>query len=377
MTYRIDRITVAPLPPLPTDGGTVLPDWAQPALRVPVAQPWSENLHRFAIGVGDDVGNTGWFGPVGGSVAMTVSDQLAPVVTGLDVRAWRAFTDLRPAGRHRSSAQVRMAVSAVELAAWDLRSRVTHTTVESLLGGVARTSVPAYATALGIDIDHPLAPEIAAWIVEQGFWAQKWGLPGYDRAESPQADAARLERIRQAIGDAARLCVDACGTWSHAYGRQMLPVLAECRVTWIEEPGHLDPAAMAAFGLACAAGEHDYDPTQQLASLTAGGVQVWQPDPAWNGGLAHSLRMVELAALHGIPCFPHGTALAVAVRLAALTPATTIPAVEYHLTLEPLRQAIFRVPLIPAEGRFLLNEEPGLTGPYLFPDNQEDSDHAA
>lgn len=368
MTYRIDRITLAPLPPMPTNGLGILPDWARPAVRIPTAQPWSENLRRLAVGIIDDVGNTGWFGPISGSIAMIVGDQLAAAVTGLDLRAWRDFQDLRPMGRHCSGAHARMAASAVELAAWDLRSRITNTTVEGLLGGAARTSVPAYATALGIDIDHPLAPDIATWIVEQGFWGQKWDLPGYNRDESPRVDAARLDRLRHAIGDHARLCIDVRGRWSRDYARQMLPVLAEHRVTWIEEPGHVDPADLAAFGLANADGEHDYDPVNQLASLNGGATQVWQPDPAWNGGLAHSVRMVELAGMQGIPCFPHGSALAVTLRLAALMPSTTVPAVEYHLTLEPLRQAVHLAPLTPVEGRFPLGDEPGLSSPYCFSD---------
>lgn len=375
---RIERVTVAPLPPLPLGGPNALPDWTQPAVRTPPARPWAENLRRFAVGVADTEGNTGWFGPVGGAVAGIAIDQVAPAVIGLDVRAWRALLDLRPAGRHTSGAHARLAVSAVELAAWDLRCRVTNTTIAGLLGGVARASVPAYATALGVDIDHPLAPDIAAWIAEQGFWGQKWRLPGYERGEPPSVDRARLGRLRRVIGERERLCVDAGGRWSRDYARQMLPVLAEHEVSWIEEPGHVAPAELAAHGLAHATGEHDYDLAGQLASLCGGEVQVWQPDPAWNGGLAHSLRMAELAQMRGIACFPHGTALAVTVHLAALMPAHTVPAVEYHLTLEPLRQTVHQTPLTPTRGRFALGDEPSLTAPYRYDSryDSEDTDHA-
>lgn len=371
MTYRIERVTIRPLPPLPGGGPDILPEWATPALRAPAAQPWPENQRRFAVGLVDNSGNTGWFGPVCASVAAIAVDQVCPAVTGVDVRAWRAFTDLRPAGRHRFGAHARMAVSAVELAAWDLRSRLAGIAVEALLGGAARTSVSAYATALGVDIDHPLASDIAAWIEDQGFWGQKWRLPGCERGEPHQVDAARLARIRDAIGDRARVCIDVCGAWSRAYARQMLPILAENQVSWIEEPGSVDAASLTAFGLAHATGEHDYDPQQQLANLTGDCVQVWQPDPAWNGGLAHTLRMVEVAAMRGIACFPHGTALAVAARLTALLPATAAPAVEYHLTLEPLRQAVFHHPVTPIGGVVHLDGKPGLTSTYLFAEPEE------
>lgn len=125
-------------------------------------------------------------------------------------------------------------------------------------------------------------------------------------------------------------------------------------------------ADLARFGLARAAGEHDYDADTQLRTLTRGGVQIWQPDPSWNGGLARSVFLVDLAWALGIPSFPHGSALPVAVHLASLMSADVVPAVEYHLTLEPLRQSVYAVPLSPDRGLFSVVESPGLTTPYLL-----------
>jgi len=377
MPQHITQITVRSLPPLPQDGVSVLPDWTQPAVRKPVVQPWAENSRRFAVGVIDDSATTGWFGPVSESVAMIVGDEVAPAMIGLEVPAWRAFTDIRPLGRHRSGPHARLAVSAVELALWDLRSRTANATVENLLGGRVRTTVPAYATALGIDIDHPLAPDIASWLAGAGFWGQKWALPGHDRGEPPQVDARRLERLREAVGDEARLCVDACGRWTADYGREMLPVLAAHHVTWVEEPGAVSHGDLAGFGLVHACGEHDYDPAEQVRTLTRGGVQVWQPDPTWNGGLSQCLRMVDLATTLGIPCFPHGSGLSAALHLAGVTPAGAVPAVEYHLTLEPLRQAVHTVPLVPESGGFVLIDQLGLSARYRFDENSGGAGYAA
>ncbi|MDA8369062.1 MAG: mandelate racemase/muconate lactonizing enzyme family protein [Nocardiopsaceae bacterium] len=375
---RVRQVVVHPLPALPQHSANILPEWAQPAIRTPIAQPWPENQNRFVIGVVDDLGNTGWFGPVSASVAAIIRDQIMPWAMGVEVRAWRSAATIRPQGRHRSGSHVRLAISAVELALWDLRSRILNLAIGDLIGGRARTVVPAYATALGIDIDHPVAPEVASWLVEEGFWGQKWRLPGYDRGEPPQADARRLERLRIAIGDAARLCVDAGKRWNTGYARQMLPVLAEHQVTWIEEPGMVSDNDLARFGLVHAAGEHDYDSDDQLLTLTCGTVQAWQPDPSWNGGLAHSVRMVELAAALGIPCFPHGSNLPAALHLASLMPSEAIPAVEYHLSLEPLRQAVYTVPLIPDRGAFALTDRPGLAAPYRLDEtNVPGSHHAA
>jgi L-rhamnonate dehydratase len=375
MSY-LTQISVRPLPPLPSHAPGVLPDWAKPAVLTPVAQPWGENRHRFVVGAIDDDGITGWFGPVSLGVATIVIDEVAPAVIGSDVRPWRAFVNIRPAGRHRKGAHARLAVTAVELAVWDLRSQTTNTPITTLLGGRMRTLIPAYATALGIDIDHPLAPEIATWIVGEGFWGQKWGLPGHARGEPPQQDHRRLERLRAAVGDTARLCIDARGCWTVDYMRRMLPALAAQNVVWVEEPGRVGMSDLTQFGLVHACGEHDYDPDEQARTLTNGSIGVWQPDPTWNGGLAHCLRMVDLATALGIPCFPHGNGLPVALHLAAVTPGYAVPAVEYHLTLEPLRQAAYTAPLVPAKGAFSVFDEPGLTAPYRF-DEGDGTGHAA
>jgi len=377
MRSWVRRVVVHSLPELPQDGATILPDWAQPAIRTPMAQGWPENRNRFAIEVVDSLDNTGWFGPVGASMAAIVHDQIAPAIADLDVRAWRSAAAIRPQGRHRSGSHFRLAISAVELALWDLRSRILDTSIGDLLGGRVRAVVPAYATALGIDVDHALAPDIASWLVEEGFWGQKWSLPGHGRGEPAQADARRLERLRSAVADDARLCVDVGGRWNASYARHMLPVLAEHQVTWVEEPGMVAESDLTQRGLVHATGEHDYDPADQLRTLTCGAVQVWQPDPSWNGGLAHSVRMVDLATALGIPCFPHGSSMSAALHLASVMSSEAIPAVEYHLTLEPLRQAVHTVPLVPRGGAFALPDEPGLTMPYRIDETSSAAGHHA
>jgi L-alanine-DL-glutamate epimerase-like enolase superfamily enzyme len=355
----------------------VLPDWTSPARLTPAIQPWAENTRRFAVRIADSDGNCGYYGPVSAAIAAIVTDQIAPAITGQDAWAWRQLPIRAWHGRHSTGAHARLAVSAVELALWDLRSRAASVIVADLLGGSMRSVIPAYATALGIDIDHPLAADIAAWITSAGFWGQKWALPGYGRGEPPVLDGRRLVRIRAAAGDEARLCVDAGGQWDASYARQMLPVLAECQITWLEEPGAADATELTRFGLPCAAGEHAYDAVQQIRCLTGGTVHAWQPDPSWHGGLTQSLRIAELAVALLIPCFPHGSGLAAGLHLASLMSAHDVPAVEYHLTLEPMRQAIHTDPLLPDRGKLTLSGKPGITAPYRLASARDRRGHAA
>jgi L-rhamnonate dehydratase len=265
-------------------------------------------------------------------------------------------------GRHFSGPHFRLAVSAVELALWDLRSQRSGRSVAELLGGPCRTTVFAYATAFGIDVDHPLAMDIARWIAAAGFWGQKWRLPGVYRDQSALADACRVRRLRDAIGPNPRLMIDGLRRWDRTHMLRLLPALAEVDVTWIEEP--TADGWWPGANLALAAGEQTYEPDDQIETIMSGAVQVWQPDVAWHGGLTQALAVVDLAASRGIPSFPHASSLPAGLHLAALCDEATIPAMEYHLTLDPRRHAVLEQPPTPSNGLFALPTEPGLTGPY-------------
>lgn len=357
-------LRVVTLAPQPMTAPTMLPDWAAAAISSASHPPWPETQRWFVIEVHDEDGAAGVFGPCAASVVAIIRDQLAPALVGWPVNVWRGLGRLPVAGRHRSGPHFWLAVSAVELALWDLRSRRAGRPVADLLGGRHRGTVRAYATAFGIDIDHPLALDVARWIAESGFWGQKWRLPGADRGESPRSDAERVHRLRGALGPDARLMIDGLGRWNRAYIMRLLPALSEADVTWVEEPNVGGQRSWGGIGVPVAAGEHAYDPGDQIETIMSGRVQVWQPDVAWHGGLRQSLAMVDLAASRGIPSFPHASSLPVSLHLAALCDEGAVPAVEYHLTLDPRRHAVLEQPPAPSNGVFGLPDTPGLTGPY-------------
>lgn len=363
---RIVAVRALPLP-LGRHAQPDLPDWATDAV-LPRVEPWPEEARAFVLELAADDGTTGRYGPCSSVTIELVRDQLLPGLLGTDVFAHRAVeATFAVVGRHRTGAHFRIAQSAVELALWDLRSRSAGVAVVRLLGGPVRETVACYASALGVDVDHPLAPDVARWLADSGYGGQKWKLPGFSRGEEPVADVARLTRLRDAIGADARLMVDAGGRWSVDYLRRIAPALAELGVAWLEEPIGGAPVSppphevrSGCVGLALAAGEHAFEPVDQLRWLldTA---DVWQPDVGWNGGIVQTLRTVDLAATLGIPVYPHGGCLVGALVVGGLTTDQVLPAVEYHVTLEPVRQAHALEPLAPTRGRLDVLAEPGLS----------------
>ncbi|WP_030894184.1 enolase C-terminal domain-like protein [Streptomyces sp. NRRL F-5053] len=351
------------LPPQPAGLPRGLPAPVTAAAREPAGPAWAEHRTRFAIELVGD-GASGWQAPVGETVAQIVADDLAAGLIGHDAAAPRRLAYRKKTGRHHSGPHARQAASAVELACWDLASRASGVSVTALLGGTIRPAVPAYASALGLDPARAAAREAAAWITQAGFWGQKWPLTKSLILAGPQAVAKALGRLREAAGE-GRFMVDALGRCRLDEAMRLLPVLADLQVAFAEEL--LPPSAVgwhrlraAGEGVPLAAGEHAVDAAEQIRLLTGGGVDVWQVDPGWSGGLARSLHTTELAADLGMATFPHGDRLPAALALAGACCRDKIPAIEWHLTLQPLRQQVFLAPVQIESGRVPVRTVPGL-----------------
>jgi xylulose-5-phosphate/fructose-6-phosphate phosphoketolase len=213
---------------------------------------WPEHQTRFALElVGDGV--SGWYGPMSEVILTLVRDQYAPGLVGHDAAQHRRLAHRPVAGRHRTGAHARVAASVVELACWDLAGHAAGRSVTDLLGGVVRSSVPAYASALAIDVRHPAAAEAARWLVTQGFWGQKWALRKDLICEGPAAVAACLGALREAVPQ-AKLMIDGLGVGRVGQVLPLLPAL-EGEITPLipgvrYTGGQLGPALAVAQGMA-------------------------------------------------------------------------------------------------------------------------------
>ncbi|MFC5800759.1 enolase C-terminal domain-like protein [Streptomyces formicae] len=359
------------LAPQPAGHAAGLPEPVAASAVAPAGPAWAEHRTRFAIElVADSV--SGWHAPVSETVLQVIVDDLAAGLIGHDAAAPRRLPYRRRTGRHRAGAHARQAVSAVDLACWDLASRDAGTAVTDLLGGTVRSHIPAYASALGLDPAHDAAPESAAWITDAGFWGQKWPLTKQLIHAGPKTVAAVFGSLRQAAGE-TRFMVDGLGRCRLDEAMRLLPVLADLGVFFAEEllpPGSWGWHRLrsAGAGVPLAAGEHAIDEGEQIRLLTGGAVDVWQTDPGWSGGLARSLHTTELAADLGMVTFPHGDRLAAALALAGACCRDKIPSVEWHLTLEPLRQQVFTAPWAPEKGMLPVRTTAGLAALPVLPE---------
>ena len=242
------------------------------------------------------------------ATAVAIREALAPVVIGQDAFATAAHY-ARMVGRVRNVGRAgiaSMAISAVDVALWDLKARLLGAPLAAVLGW-AQPAIPIYGsggfTSYGMDrLQRQLGDWAAAGLK---FVKMKVG-------RDPAADPERVRAARAAIGERVELFVDANGAYARKQALAMADRFAEAGVTWFEEPVSSDDLAglrLVRDGVGgrmeVAAGEYGYDPFYFRRMLDAGAVDVLQADGTRCGGVTGLLSAQALADAHGMPLSAH------------------------------------------------------------------------
>lgn len=323
------------------------------------------------VRVETDSGLVGWgeggqYGPPE-PVAATVQHVLKPRLVGQDPLAidvlWEqmyAFT--RDFGRSSTPIE---AISAVDIALWDIAGQALGQPIWKLLGGRHRDRLRLYATgfyytlgdleANGLPAAIDRARREAEAYIGAGFQAMKMKT-GLLR---PQEDLARVEAIRSVIGRETQLMVDANHAYSTHTALQFGRALEEQQVHWFEEP--VVPEDMEgykqltrALSVAIAGGECLYTRYGFRDWLAERALDIMQPDLCVAGGISEVRKIATLGTTYQVPCFPHvwGSGIAVAAAahlLAAIPPCPPTyspipgindPMLEYDRTPNPLRDEL-------------------------------------
>jgi L-alanine-DL-glutamate epimerase-like enolase superfamily enzyme len=235
---------------------------------------------------------------------------LAPKLKGSpvdDVRAaWETMVRaVRNVGRPGIAAT---AISAVDIALWDLRARILGLPLYRLLG-VRRTQVPIYGSGgFTTYTVEKLQSQLRGW-VEQGIPRVKMKL-GTDWGTKGDDDLRRVKAAREAIGDSVALYVDANGAYTQKQAVAMANRFYEHGVAYFEEPVSSDHLEELAFvrqhaPMDIAAGEYGYDPWYFRDMLRADAVDILQADVTRCLGVTGWLEAAALAHSFGIPFSAH------------------------------------------------------------------------
>ena len=277
------------------------------------------------------------------AAAGVVHDLLEPAVVGCPLdnvrQAWdRMLAVVRNVGRPGVAAT---AISAVDVALWDLKARLDGRPLYRLLGA-HREAVPVYGSGGFTSYTLPeLQEQLSGW-VDQGMRRVKMKI-GTDWGRQPDADAERVRAAREAIGDAAQLMVDANGAYTAQQALRQAQRFADQGVGYFEEPVSSDHLAQLALvrqhvppGMAVAAGEYGYDPWYFRDMLQAGAVDILQADVTRCLGITGWLEAAALAHAFGVSFSAH-CAPALHTQVGCVAP--SLAHVEYfhdHVGIEHL-----------------------------------------
>ncbi|HEY0517490.1 MAG TPA: enolase C-terminal domain-like protein [Solirubrobacteraceae bacterium] len=275
-----------------------------------------------------------------GAAADVVAEILAPSVCGGDALSPpAAWERMRRAVRNIGYPGVAAgAISAVDVALWDLKARLLELPLSSLLGSV-REAVPAYGSGGFTSYpDEVLEQQLGEWAA-QGLSAVKMKV-----GSEPERDAQRVRRAREAIGPDTRLFVDANGAYERKQALRMAELfLSDTGADWFEEPVSSDdleglrllrdrvPAPMQ-----IAAGEYGYDVFYFRRMLEAGAVDVLQADVTRCGGVTAMLQVGALCAAAGVPLSAHTSPTLHAHVGAAIQPLVHVEYFHDHARIEQM-----------------------------------------
>jgi L-alanine-DL-glutamate epimerase-like enolase superfamily enzyme len=203
------------------------------------------------------------------------------------------------------------AISAVDIALWDILGKAAGQPVFRLLGGRTKPRIPVYASRLYSQPLDELAAETQNY-KNQGFKAMKlrFGWGPADGAEGMQRNVDLVRTVRDTAGDGIDIMADAYMGWTLDYARRMLPLLARFNLRWLEEPVIPDDlhgyAALKAMNrMPIAGGEHAFTVHEFRDLLDAKALDYIQFDTNRVGGITQARKIAALAEAFSVPVVPH------------------------------------------------------------------------
>jgi len=247
-----------------------------------------------------------------GAVVSLIHNTLAPMLIGMKatdvIGVWKRVHRMQLSS-HGVGSGASLGLSGIDMALWDIRGKAAKMPLYELLGGSKRR-LPAYAggISLGYQPKESLAEEAQEYVA-RGYKAIKLRL-----GDSAKADIERVLHVRKVLGDDIDILTDANTAYTLADVRRVLPVLADIKAGWLEEPfacndfSSYREAAKITSLVPIAAGENHYGRFEFAQLREAGAVQIWQPDLSKCGGITEGLAIAAMASAYRIPMHTHSSA---------------------------------------------------------------------
>lgn len=294
-------------------------------------------------------------------IASCISETYGPLLLGENpndvLQLSEKLSHFPPAQWVGRAGITQLALSAVDVALWDIKAKAAGLPLWNLLGGSASTAIEAYNTDGGWLnwSTQQLVEDVRRQVEEEGYHGVKIKVGSPD----PYRDLERIEAVRNAIGGRVKLMVDANGRFDVAKALSFGRRLEEFDVYWFEEPVWYDDvgghAVLAhAIRTPIALGEQLYTLDDFRNFIMAEAVHVVQADAVRLAGITEWWRVADLALAHRLPVVPHiGDMMQIHIQLSIAHPACML--LEYI----PWLRECFEEPATVKGGFFAISETPG------------------
>ncbi len=250
-------------------------------------------------------------------VESAIHDWFGPLLIGRDPfaieRHWEAMFRLSDHAGY-GGAEMR-AISALDIALWDIKGQSLGVPIYELLGGAVRSKIRVYATAMPTEG----AGEAAKALLDDGITAMKGGptiglaIASDGNSLSPnELDAALkpIREIRDAVGMEMEIANDGHGKWSLPVAIRIAQAMEPYEMMWQEDlMPLLNPEALARLQAATKTpvciSERLLSRWQLRQYIENGSARIVMPDLIWTGGISETHKIAVLASAHQVPFAPH------------------------------------------------------------------------
>lgn len=294
-------------------------------------------------------------------ITACIADSYAPLLLDQDPleigHLWQTLYHFPPLQWVGRAGITHLALSAIDIALWDIKAKAAGVPLWQLLGGSAANPIEGYNTDGGWLNWSPaqLVADCRRLVEEEGYSGVKIKVGSPD----PYDDLRRIEAVREAIGPRVKLMVDANGRWDVTTALNVGRHFVDYDVYWFEEPLWYDDVAGHAtlarqLRTPIALGEQLYSLDDFRNFIRAGAVHFIQPDAVRLAGITEWWQAADLALAHRLPVVSHiGDMMQVHLHLAIAHPACRM--LEYIPWLRPC----FEEPATVAGGYFIPPQLPG------------------
>lgn len=256
------------------------------------------------------------------------------------------------------------ALSAIDIALWDLFGKHVGVPVWRLLGGRKADRMPAYASGGWADAAG-IGAQLGGYLAAGGFKAVKMRVGAMDGRAHVSAE--RVLAARAALGPGIDIMVDAHGTFTVGEAKRFAHLVRDCDLAWFEEPVTGDDKTgmaevRAAATMPIAAGESEFTRYDFRDLIDKRAADILQPDLAICGGITEAMRIAALASTHNLRLAPHlwagAPAFFAGLHVAAVSTAAHI--LEYSLGANPMLHDLIEETIDVADGTIAIPDRPGL-----------------